>query len=360
MKKFTTALIGCGRIGFLLENDPLRYKPCTHYGGARAAGIRIDYACDINPDRLIKFSSIAKIPEKNTFSDYHKLMEKVKPDLVIIATWTASHVDIALCAVTNGSRVIICEKPIAANLTDAKKLIDACKSKGTKLIINHERRYESRYRTVKKILSKKEIGDVITVYGSVLSGGYQGKSSIEEGGGPLLHDGTHMIDIIRFFFGEIKSVSGEFQRYGRKKGYEDRALAWLKSSKKIDIILETGGKRDYFAFDLQISGTKGKITIGNGYEKIYKTRKSQFYTGFKDLKEQSFPLSGGINCFKQLYKETQSLLQGKSASITSGGIDGYKSLEIIYAIYLSSFFNGKKVELPLKPDTLDTREIFNI
>ena len=43
----TTALIGCGRIGCLLEGDPLRYKPCTHYGGASAAGITVTHACDI-------------------------------------------------------------------------------------------------------------------------------------------------------------------------------------------------------------------------------------------------------------------------------------------------------------------------
>lgn len=360
MKLLNSALIGCGRIAFLLENDPLRYKPCTHYGGAGAAGVKINYACDIDSNRLKKFSTLAKIPEENTFTDYRELLQKVKPNLVIIATWTSSHVDIALCALKNGTRVIICEKPIASNLTDAKKLIDACKRKRAKLIINHERRYESRYRTVKKILSEKKIGDVKTVYASILTGGYQGKSTLEEGGGPLLHDGTHMVDIIRFFFGDIKTVTGEFQRIRRKKGFEDRALAWLKTSKNIDIILEAGGNREYFAFDLQISGTRGKITIGNGYENIYYTEKSQFYTGFKDLKQQPFPNSNRINCFEQIYKEAKLLLQGKSVSITSGGIDGYKSLEIIHAIYFSSFFNGKKIELPVKPDTIDIEEIFNL
>ncbi len=63
----TIALIGCGRIGFLLENDPLRYKPCTHYGGASAAGLAVTHACDIDRGRLARFGTTARIPDDNLF-----------------------------------------------------------------------------------------------------------------------------------------------------------------------------------------------------------------------------------------------------------------------------------------------------
>ena len=67
--KINSALIGCGRIGFMLENDPLRNKPCTHYGGAISAGIKFNYACDINADRLKAFSQKATIKPQFLFSD---------------------------------------------------------------------------------------------------------------------------------------------------------------------------------------------------------------------------------------------------------------------------------------------------
>jgi hypothetical protein len=50
-------LIGCGRIGFILENDKLRNKPCTHFGGADSVGLKFTSACDISKDRLKEFGS---------------------------------------------------------------------------------------------------------------------------------------------------------------------------------------------------------------------------------------------------------------------------------------------------------------
>ena len=60
-KQFNIALVGCGRIGFLLEKDPLRNKPCTHFGGSKASKVNINYACDIDKKRLKLFSQTALI-----------------------------------------------------------------------------------------------------------------------------------------------------------------------------------------------------------------------------------------------------------------------------------------------------------
>lgn len=358
--KNSIALIGCGRIGFLLEYDPLRYKPCTHFGGATAAGLQISHACDKNIERLTKFAGISDIPEENCFTDYRKLVQNVNPSMVIIASWTETHADIGILACQNGTRIIICEKPITSNLPDAKKLIKTAQKNNVDLIINHERRYDSRYRTVKKLLDNGRIGEIKTVYASILTSGYYGNSDIEEGGGPLLHDGTHMIDIIRYLFGEIQSVEGEIERNTREKGFEDRAIAWLKTENGIDVFLEAGGNRDYFAFELDISGTEGRIIIGNGYEHIFNSRKSRLYTGFKDLKEKSFPKIKSINCFKKVYDEAKTILNGTKIDISSQGSDGYKALEAIHAVYLSSHQNRKKIELPVNPKKIDLKEIFKL
>ncbi|MDY6936012.1 MAG: Gfo/Idh/MocA family oxidoreductase [Spirochaetota bacterium] len=359
MRDLKIALIGCGRIGFLLENDSLRQKPCTHYGGARAAGLRINYACDINTERLYKFAKSANIKEENCFIDYRELILSVKPDLVIIGTWTDSHADIGIFASNNDARTIVCEKPIASNLIQAKRLIEECAKHNVALIINHERRYETRYRNVKRLLSEGKIGDIKTVNASILTSPYRGNSNIGEGGGPLLHDGTHMIDIIRYFFGEIKSALGEIDRDNRDCGFEDRATAWLKTERGIDIFLEAGGSRDYFVFELNISGTKGKIVIGNGYERIYINRKSRLYSGFRDLSEKPFSKTKGINYFKREYLEVKKTLNRNNIEITSSGLDGYKAMEAIHAIYLSSYLNSKRMELPIRPET-NIKKIFNL
>lgn len=354
------ALIGCGRIGYLLENDPLRRKPCTHYGGLAAARLRCTHLCDKNKNRLSRLAETAGIPASNCFTDYRELFRRTAPHLAVIATWTDSHAACGIAAAKSGTRVIVLEKPITSSLKDAAKLIDTCREHGTHLLINHERRYDNRYRTVKKMLQSGIIGDVKTVHGSILTAGHRGPSLPEQGGGPLLHDGTHLVDMMRFLFGDIQWVEGEFSREKRSCGFEDRATAWCRTSGGVDLFMEAGGSRDYFVFELVISGTEGKIIIGNGYESLLTRRKSRLYTGFKDLVEKPFPSFGKNNCFHEIYREARSLLAGNETVITSSGLDGYRALEAIHAIYLSSYLGGKRIPLPMSPGSINLKKIFTI
>ncbi len=343
----------------MLEEDPLRKKPCTHYGGVLSAGLKITHACDIHQSRLNKFAEHAGISRSNCYTDYQSLITEVKPELVIIATWTESHARIGIHAAENGVKVIVCEKPVASNLDDAHALIRACEKNGTRLIINHERRYDPRYIQVKKLLDSNQIGEVQTANAMVLTGGSNGNARTEAGGGPLLQDGTHMVDIIRYYFGNILNVRGRFTRDMQSSGFEDRATAWLRTERGMDVFLEAGGKREYFHFELQIYGTRGKIVIGNGYQQLYMSNESQYYTGFRDLVEVPFPAFESENYFTREYHEARALLSGDDLNILSGGDDGLKALEIVHAIYLSAYLDSD-VHLPLAGSTIDLGMIFPI
>ena len=359
IRRHSTALIGCGRIGFLLENDPLRYKPCTHYGGAVAAGLAVTHACDIDGRRLSLFAKTAGIEQDSLSDNYRKLLRDARPDLVIIATWTESHERIAVEAARCGARVIVLEKPMAPSLPACRRILRACEKYGASLIINHERRYDGRYLKAKELIASGVIGSVMTVRASILTGAYAGLSDPGEGGGPLVHDGTHLIDILRFLLGDIVSVEGEFQRMKRAWGFEDRACAWLKTASGVDIFLEAGGNRRYFLFELDISGTDGAIVIGNGYQRLYRPRTSRWYTGFKDLDEVPFPKRRNTNPFKELYREAKRLLDG-ATDVTSSGEDGYRAMEVIHAVYYSAHLGGKRITLPLIPGRINLKKIFNL
>lgn len=359
MKPIDSALIGCGRIGYLLDSDPLRKKPCTHFHGARSAGILFNYAVDIDASRLKEISKNESIPDANCFTDYKTLFKEAAPQIVTIATWTESHDRITVAAAENNTKIIILEKPVASSLDKARRIIDACSSNNCRLFINHERRYDPRYQKAKSIIQNGSLGSIKTVHASVLTGPYRGTSDPAQGGGPLLHDGTHIIDILRYFFGEITTVRGAIQRDNREKGFEDSAIAWLKTAEDVNIFLEAGGSRKYFAFEIIVSGTEGKLIIGNGYEKLYTTGTSQFYKGFRDLKNKKFPAFNSTNYFTNLYKEAIAHLNSSKEDITSAGIDGYKTLEIIHSIYLSAHNNGKDISLPLNKK-INLKKIFEI
>ena len=212
MKRPECSLIGCGRIAILLEQDSLRRKPCTHFGGAASAGIRITSACDTDPGRLLHVQKAAGVNPASCFSCHRELLLSKRPHMVIIATWTDSHASIATEAIESGASIIILEKPVSYSLKEADKIIKAADRRGATVVVNHERRFDSRYRKVKSLIEKGEIGRVVNVNARIHTGRYRGKSSLTEGGGPLLHDGTHLVDIIRFLFGDIARARGKFHR----------------------------------------------------------------------------------------------------------------------------------------------------
>jgi len=359
MKKFRAALIGCGRIGFILEGDPLRNKPCTHFGGISRTSIKITGACDINRERLHHFADTAGLPADAAYTCHKKMLKEKKFDLITIATWTENHSEIALDAIDSGAKIIVLEKPVSHSLKSARAIIEAADKKNCRIIINHERRYDYRYRKVGHIIDSGKIGEVKTVNARILTGPLRGESRINSGGGPLLHDGTHLVDIIRFYFGEVISVKGEFSRDSRDSGFEDTALAWIKTESGVNIFLESGGGRKYFLFELEIWGTEGKILIGNGYEKLFIRNKSKLYKGFNDLEETKFPAMTKNSCFEEIYKEAELILKGKTDNIASDGADGYRALEIIHGIYLSAH-RKREITLPLQKSGINLKKIFNL
>ena len=352
-------LIGCGRIAHILEGDPLRNKPCTHLGGMRAAGLKLTHACDSDPQRLRIIGTSAKLGASALYENDRDLFRSVTPGLVTIATWTDSHAAIGIRAAEAGAKVIVCEKPLASSLSDARKLIDACRAQKTVLITNHERRYDPRYRTAKKLLDSGKIGQLRSIHAFLPTGGFRGASSPLLGGGPLLHDGTHLVDMIRFFAGDLASAHGLIRRYGRDKGYEDHAAALLETQSGIPVFLETGGAVGYFGFGLELRGTLGMIAIGNGFQTLHLAKPSSLYSGFKDLTEAAFPKIPKGNCFTGLYREAKLILSGQLPSPSSTGEDGYKALETVHAVYLSAK-KRKRITFPVSPTRINIKKIFDL
>jgi hypothetical protein len=101
------------------------------------------------------------------------------------------------------------------------------------------------------------------------------------------------------------------------------------------------------------------IAIGNGYNRLYISKRSSLYTGFRDLTEVAFPKIPKGNCFTNLYHEVKELLNGSIVSSLSSGTDGYKALEIIHGIYYSWKMDST-VYFPLRPKSINIKKIFDL
>lgn len=342
MPPLRVGIIGCGRIGSLLEDDPLRGKPCTHAGAFDSlASTRIVAGCDPHPERLARFGERWGVPA--LYRDARELLAEETPDLVSIAAWTRVHAELALACARAGVKGVLCEKPIALTLTEGQKMVQAFNRRGIPLVINHERRWEPYYRLARDIIRKGKIGEVRTIIGNALSGS-PGKARVKDwGGGPLFHDGTHLTDLFHFFGGPVAWVMAHENRPHGKSHIEETACAMVKFKSGATGFVEGGGARRYFNFELDIQGSEGRLLIGNAGRELYITKKSRRFTGFQELERVPFPEP----------KKTESPFTGAARDLVacvrrgkasqSSGEDGLMALRLIHAIYQSAGQNGKKV-----------------
>ena len=166
-----TAIIGCGRIGFSLEEDPLRYKPCTHLGAVKKLSkkhnLKLISSCDIDITRAeyaIEFLGRKVAGEAAVTDDYRRVI-KQSPELLIIAASTDVHYEILKQAFNAGIPKVIVEKPVAETKTQARKLLQAFENAKSKVWVNYERRYADKYISLRKDILKEKYGRVLSYRG---------------------------------------------------------------------------------------------------------------------------------------------------------------------------------------------------
>ena len=112
--RYNTAVIGCGRIAYFLENDTLRKKPCTHIGTILLSE-RLNFisVCDINEFKLQKFYSENKNVKIDYYTDWKKTLQNKNIDIAVISSSTSSHIEILEYIMDNPGNIkaVICEKP---------------------------------------------------------------------------------------------------------------------------------------------------------------------------------------------------------------------------------------------------------
>lgn len=344
MKVKKVGIIGCGRIGSLLEEDPLRGKPCTHAGAFHSLpSTKLVSGCDIDLSRLKKFGKRWGVTR--LYTDFKKMLRQEELDIVCVAAWTHLHCEMVIEAARAGVKGIFCEKPIAANLQQARRMVRFCRKKKIPLVINHERRWDYYYQQARKIIQSGKIGELRTLIGNALSWKPPKLEAEKHGGGPLLHDGTHLTDLLLFLGGPIDWVSGHESRPNGKRYIEETANAMLRFRNGALGFIEGGGARKYFNFELDIQGSRGRIYIGNGGRELFLTRKSKRFTGFQELERAPFPQPKQYESpFVGGARDMVRCLNTRADSHSSG-IDGLKALEVILSTYRSAQLNGKRIKI---------------
>jgi predicted dehydrogenase len=340
---YGVGIIGCGRVAWLLDQDPLiANKPVTHMGAyLRADRTKVVAAADIQINRLHAFSKEFGI--ESVYLDYEEMLDREGLDIVSICAYAPDRYRMVVDAVNAGVKGIWCEKAFATSLEEAEAMAALCEKEGVTLIIDHSRRWTPDYLHARRLLEAGAIGRPISV--------------VSHFSGSMVHTGTHAFDVLRFFFGEGSWVEASLE--SRKE--EDRtspqhikrviqddvggyALITFKNGVYATV---HGASKGYFLFEFDIMGMEGRLRIGNYLFELYETAVSEREQGLRELRFRDTGEWSAENPFVAAVHHLIECMEGRSENI-SGPRDGMAALEIALAIQESHLQGGSRVYLPLQ------------
>lgn len=334
-KKYKVAIIGCGKIAIEEGNYCRKVQPGTHAGAfSLHPQIEIVGFADIDPKRLKVASK--KFPDIPLFISAEEMIKKTQPDIVSIATHTNTHAALVKLAAKYKIKAIVCEKPMAENIQKAKKMIAACRASNSLLFINHTRRFDPLF-----IKLKKEIGDGII--GQVVQGSYFYYNGI-------FNNGTHAVDLMRFFLGDIDWVVAVENKLAKNLD-----LPHLRFDLNVDALLhfKNGAAihlhplpANYGFSDIYLFGTKGSIFLKEMNYKIEyrKLINNKYFKGYYGLEEKAVKKGDLRSYMKSLPVHVVDCLEGGSSPI-SRGEDGLEAIKILSLLKKSALAGGKKIKV---------------
>lgn len=325
MEKIPVAIIGLGRIASLLEDDSLREKPCTHAGAVSAnPDCVLAAGFDINAERCALFASRWNCA---VYSDAEKMIEEQEPRILHIATHPDTHYEYCALAERYKIPVVVCEKPLADTKGRAKK-IAAIHNRGvTKIITNHERRYSDDYVKAKEIIHSGELGEIMSIRGTLYMGKTRRLLDV------LWHDGTHLADAIMFLGnGIVKHRKMCGQSLKERSGTAYLLGDLYQKNKKIPFMIELGAGRDHLVFEIEISLSEGRVKIGNGIFEVWKSRESPYAEGFRSLEKTISTFDGPTLYFSNMEKDAVACVKNPALIPKSSALDGFHVITYLHEI----------------------------
>ena len=295
-----TALIGLGRIGWSLERDRLRYHPCTHAGTLRHLARRrnrfsLAAICDRRPEQLRLFQAWWGTGAHQSVS-HRETAALPGLDLAVIAVSLDDHHSVASDAIRLGIPRLLIEKPVGRTAIEGAALLRLAHRHGTAVWVNFERRYHPAYLFVKRLLERNSLGPLRAIRGRVLTGSPAPRARA----GPLLHDAVHWIDLLLWYAGKPRHTSARVLRKGR--GPAEHTTFVRFDYPHFVATLETGGRRDYFEFEMELDFAAGRVAVGNEGLRAWRARPSRRYENFRELLPWEPRIHHG-NAWLKLYQE---------------------------------------------------------
>lgn len=328
MSKLRVAVIGCGNI-FPVHADAI----------AANTDAELTAVVDIDKEKAVK---AAEKYHCDFYEDYHQLITKEDIDVVHICTPHHKHASIALDFLKAGIDVLT-EKPLAIDARQAEEMIATAREYDRSLGVVFQNRFNENVLKAVEILSEGNLGKINGVKGIVTwfrdtdyyqQAEWRGKYSTE-GGGVLINQAIHTLDLLQYFAGEVKAIQGNIATrcLGDVIEVEDTADATIFfESGAVGIFFATNCFSSNSPVTIEIDCEKGRLILEGGKLLVEADENCQEYSDNNCSEYKSYWGYGHKTLIDGFYRD---VLEGTDKYIVTGQ-EGIKSLRMLEAIYKSS------------------------
>jgi len=348
MKKVRLGIIGIGTMGR------------SHLGKLSSMkNVELTAVCDIAGERAEKAATDHRCA---AYTDYRELIRDKVCDAVLIVTPHYAHTTIGVDALKAGLHVLV-EKPISVHKADCERLIAAHKNRKQVFAAMFNQRTDPRYRKLRQLVQDGTLGKldritwIITDWfrtDAYYASGTWRATWAGEGGGVLLNQCPHNLDLWQWMFGMPQRVRG-LCKFGRKHNIEveDEVTATLEYDSGCTGVFITSTGESPGTNRLEVAGENGKVVIEGGSFRFTRNEMSStnFIKASDDLWEQpgiwniEIPISGTGGQHKEVLQNfIDAIVEHKP--LIAPAAEGMKSVELGNAMLYSSEL-GQTVELPL-------------
>jgi D-apiose dehydrogenase len=258
MNPLRGAVIGCG---FFAQNHLNAWNQID--------GVKLAAVCDADKSKAAAAQQKFGVP--SAYADAAEMLQTEKLDFVDVAAGVAGHRPLVELAAKFGVPVI-CQKPMAATLDDARAMVAACEAAGIPFMVHENFRWQHPMRQTKA--AAEQIGKL--TYGRLAFRTpydvYANQPYLAEDEQFIIADlGVHVLDLARFFLGEVRSLTCLTQRVNERIRGEDIATIMMQMQSGAAVIVEASyasqTERDLFPQTLiALEGTAGSVTLDADYQ----------------------------------------------------------------------------------------------
>jgi predicted dehydrogenase len=325
---FGIGIIGCGLIG--------RKR-------AKALGEGHLVACaDIKDSsaRTLAGKSNAKV-----FGNWQELVAMPEVEIVVIATLHDSLAEITLAAIEAGKHVLV-EKPAARNSAELEPVMAAAEQRGVKVHVGFNHRYHRAFRKARELFNSGALGELMFIRARYGHGGrigydkeWRAKPELS-GGGELIDQGPHLIDLSRWFLGDFAEVQGFAHTYYWDMPVDDNGFLLLKTAKQQVAFLHASCTEWKNLFSMEIYGRDAKLEI-SGLGGSYGAERLTYYKmlpemGPPETTAWEYPM-GDDSWAVELAEFYEDIRLNRAPS--AGLKDAYEALKVVEKIYRESGYD---------------------